>query len=500
VIVATAQAAAPVGAFTTKGAYSFRSAPQLHPPKLHTEGRTKRRSLASGFFFLANFKNLTINKPMVGEGGPLILDKNLQPVWFFPVGKKLLAGDLKLQRYNGKPALSWWQGVISNVGVTLSGQVVVVDQHYRTIGKLTAPKASGWVISEHDVAIQGHTAWVTAYKDVPGQNLMPFGGRPNGTVTDCAVQQYDLKTGKLLYTWSAMAHIPLTASESRPAPAASPKQIPWDAYHENSVQLVGNGRFLVSMRNTWAAYLVDIKTGNIVWTLGGKTPSFTAPRAAQFHFQHDVEMHRRNVVSVFDDNCCAITGPGKFAPPFGPSRGLVLKLDTTHHTVKLLRKYVRAPKFAAAFLGNAQLLGNGNVMIGWGSQPFFSEYSKRGKLLIDVRWPGPNLSYRAYVQRWVGKPYFPPSGAVRRRGSKTTVYASWDGATEVARWRVLAGSSGKHLKRVATASKRGFETAISVSGSFKAFKVQALDRKGHVLGTSGVFPKKKRSSSGPGFY
>jgi hypothetical protein len=493
-IAGPAQAAA-LGAFTTKGAYSFASVPKLHPPKLRVVGGT-RKHLAGGLFMLANFKNLTVTKPMVGQSGPLIVDNRLQPVWFVPVSKNLLAVNLKAQTYNRKPVLTYWEGVISPVGATLSGKWVVLDQRYRKIATLSGQ--DGWVLSEHELVISGHTAWVTAYKDM-SMNLSAYGGRSDGVLTDAAVQQYDLKTGKLLSTWDALSHIPLGQSKQKPSPVlVKGHVVPWDPYHVNSIQLNG-GRFLTSMRNTWAAYLVDMKSSNIVWTLGGSSSSFGFGPKAAFQWQHDVELRPGGKVSIYDDHCCALVG-GKFQPPPGPSRGLVLKLDLAKHRATFVKQYVRGPKFDSAFLGNTYTLRGGGAVLGWGSQPFFSEYGKRGKLLLDARWPGPDLSYRAYLQNWVGKPYYPPSGAVRTRGGRTTVYASWDGATQVTGWRVLAGADGKHLKVVATARKSGFETQVKLGSSSKVYKVQALDRKGHVLRSSGVFPQKKKKSSGPGFY
>ena len=68
-------------------------------------------------------------------------------------------------------------------------------------------------------------------------------------------------------------------------------------------------------------------------------------------------------------------------------------------------------------------------------------------------------------------------------GTTTNVYASWNGATEVSAWRVLAGSSSGALQAVATAPKRGFETRITIE-SERYVAVQALNRAGRVLGTS----------------
>ncbi len=495
--------AAPIGAYTTKGAWTFVSAPNLHPPKLTTDTKTQK-GLAPGYFMTGVFKNLTQNQPMVGESGPLILDRNLQPVWFDPIGTRALVGNLRAQTYNGKPVLSWWQGTVSPAGVTTSGEDVVVDQHYRHVATLKA--ADGWVISEHEMLISGPNAWVTAYKTVPA-NISAYGGPANGSVLDSAVQEYDLKTGQLLYTWDALnpgavPNIPLSQSEQKPLPG-----MPWDAYHINSIALTGNETFLVSMRNTWTAYLVNRLTGAIEWTVSGnpRNSTFTLPAKAQFQWQHDVQLQGGDILSLFDDHCCAFkSAPGGhvgFVKPTGPSRGLIIKLNLTNHTGSFVTQYSRGKSFNAAFLGDTQLLPGGNVALGWGSTPFFSEDSSKGKVLLDAVWPTPDLSYRTYVQRWTGIPYFPPSGAVRDNQGKATVYASWDGDTQVVSWRVLAGTSANSLKAVASKTKSGFETTIPLTSSYKVYEVQALDAHQHVLGTSKSFPTTSSPNSGlPGAY
>ena len=282
--------------------------------------------------------------------------------------------------------------------------------------------------------------------------------------------------------------------------------VPWDAYHINSIQLTGNETFLVSLRDTWSAYLISRTTGQVQWTLSGnpKLSTFALPKNAQFQWQHDVQLHNGNVVSMFDDACCNISvdskGKATVGKPSGPTRSLVLKLDLTKHTGALVNQYDRGNNFNAAFLGNTQLLPNGNVAIGWGSQPFFSEVNNKGNVLLDALWPAPDVNYRAYVQKWVGTPFFPPSGAVRNNGAKATVYASWDGATQVAGWRVLAGSSAQSLKTVATKAKSGFETTIALSKTYKTYEVQAVGGQGHVLGTSKPFPTSNSSGGLPGEY
>ena len=196
---------APVGAYTTRGAYSFVTAPSLHPPKLRKDGATVAGALAPGYILTTNFYNLNY-PPLVGQSGPLILDRNLQPVWFHPVPEKLVASDLSLQSYEGKPALAWWQGLVTSTGATESGEDVVVNEHYQTVARLKA--TNGWVLTLHALVISGDDVWVTANKNI-AKNLSDYGGAYNGALIDSAVQEYNLKTGKLLRNWDALEHIPL---------------------------------------------------------------------------------------------------------------------------------------------------------------------------------------------------------------------------------------------------------------------------------------------------
>jgi Arylsulfotransferase (ASST) len=501
-IAATAASAAAVFvAFTgtasaQSGAYNFVSAPRLHPPILHSDGPVAHKQLAAGDFLLANFHNPALSKPLVGQVGPLLVNQNLQPLWFYPVPAGLSATDLTAQRYHGHPVLSWWQGSISATGNTTQGTDLVVNQQYRTVATLIGQQ--GWTLSPHEFLINGNDAWVTAYKPVP-TDLSQYGGATNGYLLDSAVQEYDLRNGKLLYTWDVKDHVPLSDSY-QPAPKVA--RVPWDAYHINSIQLIGK-RFLTSMRNTWAAYLIDDASQTIVWNLGGKRSSFKIPPSAQFQWQHHVILHSNDLVSIFDNHCCAIAGAGKFAPASGPSRGLELRLNNSNHTASLVTQYRHGGTFGnTAFLGSTQLLPNGNVLEGWGSQPYFSEYSRSGKLLLEGVFPGAgaDISYRVFVQSWTGTPAFSPSGAARSSHGKVTVYASWDGATEVTAWRVLAGTNPKHLLIVAAGTKNGFETSVRLAKSYKLYKVQALGARGRVLRTSGAFsvPAAKPKSGGSG--
>jgi len=470
---------APIGQYTTAGAYTFVTAPGLHPPIVKRVQPVAHATLAPGYVFATNFYDLN-KAPIVGQSGPMILDRNLQPVWFLPVPESVVASNLTLQSYQGKPVLGWWQGRVTNTGATETGEDVVVDEHYRPVARVKA--TDGWVLTLHELQIdsEGHL-WATAEKNIP-KDLASYGGAYNGALADAAVQEYDLRTGKLIRSWDALDHIPLHESQA----TLPTNGFPWDAYHINSIQLVPGGKFLVSMRNTWAAYLVDAASGRIEWTLGGNASDFKFGPGAGFEWQHDVRLQPNGTVSLFDDHCCQLTGGGTSVKATGPSRGLVLHLDQSARTAALAAQYGHSEGFETEYMGSTQPLANGNTFVGWGSERYFSEYDRSGKMLFEGILPEPDQSYRAQLEQWAGTPDTKPAGAARHNGNGITVYASWNGATQVASWRVL-GVSGSSTREIAKATRSGFETPIAVPAGYTSFQVQALDGSGHVLATSSAF-------------
>jgi hypothetical protein len=338
-------------------------------------------------------------------------------------------------------------------------------------------------VTLHELVIRGHDAWVTANKNIP-MNLSRYGGAYNGALIDSAVQEYDLHTGKLVHSWDALDHIALSDSQA----SLPTNGFPWDAYHVNAINLPGDGTFVVSMRNTWAAYKVNIATGAIEWTLGGRHSSFKLGPGADFQWQHDVVVYPGSpLITLFDDHCCQITGGGTYVSPTAASRGLVLKLDPRGRTATLAAQYSHGSNFDSEYMGSIEPLANGNEFVGWGSAPWFTEYDSSGRLLLDARLPGSDITYRATVEPWIGLPLNPPAGAGRRQGGRTTVYASWNGATEVAGWRVSGLDAAGTPTPLASARKSGFETAIPVTGAATRYEVQAVDARGRVIGTSRPF-------------
>jgi hypothetical protein len=473
-------------ASTSSRTYTFVSAPDLHPPILDV--LEKKRGLAQGDLLVAAQGNIRVGSANRDQSGPLILDGKLQPVWFSNRGGGLLA--FQQETYEGHPVLVWAEGKppTGNPGPTHGGSphampipretVMVVNEHYRRVAKLNA--RSPWNVDAHDISIIGKDIWVPVDRMAKHQDLTRYGGPQDGGVFDVGIQEYQLSTGRLLRTWDpltlgAKGGVPLSASKERVSSV-------WDAYHLNSVQALPDGDVLVSMRNTWAVYLIDPRTDKVIWTLGGKDSTFKLGNGAKFDWQHDAQLVDPGQgglgadveLTVFDDNSSR-----------GSARGLILRLNTVTDQATLVAAYRHHPALTASVEGSMQVLSNGNALVGWGSPSAeFTEFSKTGRQLLDVGFPLGEQTYRALLtDTWVGTPYYPPSGAIRG----TTAYASWNGATEVAKWEVLAGSSAGNLRVVATHACAGFETAIKLAHTYALYEVRALNSGGTTLGTSKSF-------------
>ena len=131
--------------------------------------------------------------------------------------------------------------------------------------------------------------------------------------------------------------------------------------------------------------------------------------------------------------------------------------------------------------------GDGDQFIGWGEVAEFSEFDPSGQLLFDGHFPSGTESYRDFRFAWSATPAHQLAFTVAAAANGgATAFASWNGATDVASWRVLAGPAPSALSVVAQAPRSGFETAIALPAGApgRFMTVQAIDRAGAVSGTA----------------
>lgn len=450
-------------------AHRFVSRPDLRPPVVTVT--SPARGTDPGHMFLTVSPGYNEPPPSGAQAGPLIIDDAGQPVWFAPTREirpddfSNVTADLKVQTLRGLPVLTWWRGDLKVPPGFGSGEFVIADGSYREITTLRAGNGRHGDLHEFLIT-ERDTALVIAYVPVQHQ------GR---SVLEGVVQELEIGTGRVLFEWRSLAHVPL--DESLEPPPGDPAQ-PYDYIHLNSVAEDSGDTLLVSARNTQAVYRISRDTGGVVWRLGGNNSDFTLGPGAPFVMQHDARRLPDGTVSIFDNGVPQPTGAN--------SRAIVLRIDEVGRRAELVREHVSPDALLAANQGNAQFLPSGNAFVSWGNREYITEFSRAGSVLFDASY-GPGLdSYRAFRFEWDATPTEPPAAAARYDGRTMTVYASWNGATRVAGWRVLTGPDPGRLGVAQEVARTGFETAVAGVARQPFAAVAAVDGNGAVLGTSPV--------------
>ncbi len=470
----------------------YLSAPELTPSTVTVttpkEG-VPALPAASGDLFLAPYQGL-------GSAGPMIAEQNGGLVWFHPLPPGESATNFQVQSYEGRPVLSWWQGRIIRVGFG-EGEDVIYNNAYHQIATVRA--GNGYRADLHEILLtpQG-TAWIDAFDPIH-MSLASVHGSPHGILLDSVIEEVDIRTGLVMWEWHALGHIPLSDSLNH----VSSGEYPWDYVHINSIDPApppptgsnpggtGSGEpgnVLLSSRNTWTLYDVNMHTGGYNWLFGdGRHSSFKLGPGVRFYWQHDAQFQPGGLISVFNN--------ASDPPEQRESSGLLLRLEIGARTVTLVKRFVNPTKtLLASSQGNTLSLPGGDWLLGYGGLPNFTEFDASGHVLLDCTLGKNVQDFRTYLSPWSAQPTTAPAIAVvpsppTPDGAGTaTVEASWNGATAVASWQVLAGASAESLAPVLTVPRGGFQTTIHVSTAEPDLAVRALAASGQILGTSTARP------------
>jgi hypothetical protein len=290
----------------------------------------------------------------------------------------------------------------------------------------------------------------------------------------------DIETGEVLFEWHSLDHVGLDETYATLSQDGRPG---FDYFHVNSIEVDNDSNLIVSARQTFAVYKIDRKSGEVIWRLGGKMSDFQMGPGTRFAFQHDARRQRDGTISIFDNGTTVFHS--NVPEAVEGSRGIVLELDEEQMSASLVREYTHPDEQHAHAAGNVQVLPNGNVFVGWGRALAISEFSKDGELLFDARLPPHSRSYRYFRFPWSGHPTDRPAAVAERTSEEELeVYASWNGATEVSSWEVLAGPRPDQMEPLGSVPRNGFETAMVVQSPHPYVAVRAKDRSGQALGTT----------------
>jgi hypothetical protein len=445
--------------------HEFRSRPGLRPQKVTTSGVVD--GVDAGLIFMAP-------KNGAGRDGALILRQDAEPVWFLPVDvPENRIYEFRAQTWKGEPVLTFWEGI--SAGGHGYGHYIIMNNRYEVVREFQAGNGYyGGDPHEFIITPQG-TALLIIYSIIEW-DLSLVGGPEDGFAVDNIVQELDIETGAVLFEWHCLDHIPLTDGQGEYDPEEDDDL---DYFHLNSVNVDLDGSILVSGRNSWSCHLLHRVTGDVIWTLGGKSNDFAGPDNLATAWQHDFQGHPGNIYTIYDN--------GAAPEVHEQSRGMRVALDVDGMTAEIQDEYVHPDGLLSRSQGNMQVLPNGNVFIGWGNEPYASEFLDDGTWLQDWVLPEGKESYRSYKFPWVGRPAESPRLAILRdEADALNAYLSWNGDTETVSWRLFAGAAQDAMDVRATVDRTGFETVTPVSANDLYFAAEALDANGGVIGTSNV--------------
>jgi hypothetical protein len=409
-----------------------------------------------------------------GQQALMILRNDGRLLWY--VRRRGYVRDLRTVRFRGRRLLAFFQ-----FRSRRRAHYVLMNRRYRVVRRIFP--GNGLRMNMHDLQLTRRgTAYFAAYQAVRDP--------VRGLVTDYVLQERDLRTRQVLFEWHSLDHVRPSASyKPRPTDGTS-----WDYFHGNSIDPPRrrHGMIVVSARNTSAVYGIHRRTGSVRWTFGGRRDRFGLVRRRpewQFCGQHDVRRLPGGDLLLFDDGG---RGVNPRACPVHPARVMRFRLHRRRGTVELVRAIPSGPASAtgAGFfpggLGSARRQPNGDVFVSWGTAGVLSDVRPGGEVRLALRLG--RYSYRAVRSRWAGRPRGRPAVAARRRrDGAIDVWASWNGATHIRRWRVLAGRSRRRLMPVGTRVRfAGLETPMRVRTRRQLVAVRAFAANGRAVGRSRV--------------
>lgn len=372
---------------------------------------------------------------------------------------------------------------------TSKGEGVIVDQHYLVEKEVQVVNdLDHFNMHEFNVQDGGKTALACTYRSRP-INMTDLGHpAEEGRVVSGGFVELDTDTSEILFQWESLGNIALHESKI-PHRNALQTRPGWDYVHINAVDKNDLGDYIISLRFTNTIYGISGKNGNIMWRLGGRKSDFDMNFT--FSKQHDVKFLSSNgtnhVISFLNN------ASDERSNDENMSSALFVELDTAAMTARVIQRINRPDHSLTRRRGNVMTLPNNNVFVGWSERGYQSEHAPNGDVLMTARFVSERYStYRAYKSEFIGRPATPPDVVASVYGTSdedmvTTIYVSWNGATDVASWDFYARAYDRgESVLVGHASKTDFETMFIVDGYLDWITAKALDVNGKVLGTSRV--------------
>jgi len=460
--------------------------------------------------------------PKLGAVHPMLLEAQTgTTVWQGPA-HDFQGLNPTVQSCNGTEYITWHSGP-GQIENHSAGKGYIYDKNYNLVWTVAA-KGGKWVDCHELLLTPQCTAIFTTYDTTPHD--LSHWNITEGYLMNSYFQEIDLATDELLFEWSAADHMDITDAIWQPETKhqGTGQARGFDFAHLNSVEKDRLGNYLLSMRHTSNVLYVSGSDGHVIWTLGGKRNDFTdlsQGDATNFAFQHharwvDTELTK---ISIFDDRNSAEI----FDQANNHTRGIIVEIDAAARTVRLDKAYYATHSIHSVRMGGMQVLQDspqpGNVILGYGNEPVWTEYAPDGTVLFDIAL-GPvgagrdsADNYRALKVNWTGEPSWSPSissgpnahytfNATKQTfeilrqaedGSffpNTTAYFSWNGATDISYWVVLSSNTDTNMtvssNFEARVPKTGFEMHYKMLYKTKFVRAIAVSDKDVIMGATAI--------------
>lgn len=524
------------GSSLSEASWQFLSRPDLNVPTLNIThhvgfGEDKASELAPGLFFVAPFaggNDQEKHGPL--QPGPYLFDDSGNLVWTgFAQYYSIWTVNLQKTQFEGRDALLAFQGKHNAAHGHGHGVLKLLDSSYNVLKEVRAGHHR--LIDKHEgqVINDGRSALFQIYHPVP-RDLSEVGGdAQHQWIVDAQFQEVDVGTGKVLFEWRSLDHVPPTHSNisltSGQAGDGSDSSEAWDYFHINSVDKDSerSPSYLISARDVNSIYKINGTTGEIIWRLGGRNINNDFEHLDEevaFSYQHHARFHGfdaegRELVSVYDNSAHGTeTDSGSQVRDAPTSSGKIIALDHSKKTASTVKAFYPPFGLLSKSQGSTHLINGtkGNVLVNWGSEGAITEYSWDGKILFHAFLDSGDLgvglqNYRAFKNEWHGSPdeesavaglFYDEKAWSKATGledqqDRLILAASWNGDTEVQNWRFYLSATSKdvHRKLVATVPRTGFETrhVISLRSDQQSAKkssvlAEGVDKHGKVLTTT----------------
>ena len=248
--------------------------------------------------------------------------------------------------------------------------------------------AGGATADIHEIQLLPNGNYLIGAQVEYQDDVTAYGGSPSSTVIGIEIQEIT-PDGDLVSSWDSRDHIGLEET-GRWWDQSILDNEPYDVVHWNSAEAIGKNRLLLSFRHLDAVYLVNRRSGKVIWKLGGtETPEsldvLNDPHGDYpLGGQHDARMLPDGSITIHDNR----TGLGD------PPRAVRYRVNTDAGTARLVQS-IEDPEVPASFCcGSARRLDSGDWLIGWGGDSTVGGYDSEGNRLFDLKL-ATGFSYRA---------------------------------------------------------------------------------------------------------